>query len=48
LKITGGDLGRVLRSFERFDIVVKASFQRSSYEDDLQFRYDALMNYLKI
>ena len=48
LKITGGELGRVLRSFERFDIVVKASFQRSSYEDDLQFRYDALMNYLKM
>jgi acetoin utilization protein AcuB len=48
LKITGGELGRVLRSFERFDMVVKASFQRSSYEDDLQFRYDALMNYLKI
>jgi acetoin utilization protein AcuB len=48
LKITGGELGRVLRSFERFDMLVKASFQRSSYEDDLQFRYDALMNYLKI
>jgi CBS domain-containing protein len=48
LKITGGELGRILRSFERFDIVVKASFQRSSYEDDLQFRYDALMNYLKM
>jgi len=48
LKISEMDLGRIIRSFERYDIMVKASFQRSSDEDDLQFRYDALMNYLNM
>lgn len=48
VKISEMDLGRIIRSFERYDIVVKASYQRSSDQDDLQFRYDALMNYLKL
>jgi hypothetical protein len=48
LKINQMDLGRIIRSFERYDIVVKASYQRSSDEDDMQFRYDALMNYLNM
>lgn len=48
LKISETDLGRIIRSFARFDITVKASFQRSSDQDDLQFRYDALMNYLNM
>lgn len=48
LKISEIDLTRIIRSFERYDMVVKASFQRSSGDDDLQFRYDALMNYLNI
>ena len=48
LKISEVDLSRIIRSFERYDMVVKASFQRSTDEDDMQFRYDALMNYLNI
>lgn len=48
LKIGEVDLSRIIRSFERYDMVVKASFQRSTDEDDMQFRYDALMNYLNI
>lgn len=48
LKISEIDLSRIIRSFERYDMVVKASFQRSTDEDDLQFRYDALINYLNI
>jgi acetoin utilization protein AcuB len=48
LKITETDLSRIIRSFGRYDITVKASFQRSMDEDDLQFRYDALMNYLNM
>ena len=48
LKISEMDLGRIIRSFERYDITVKASFQRSSDQDDMQFRYDALMNYLNM
>ncbi|WP_300662918.1 CBS domain-containing protein [Fluviicola sp.] len=48
LKISEVDLSRIIRSFERYDMIVKASFQRSTDEDDMQFRYDALMNYLNI
>jgi hypothetical protein len=48
LKISEIELSRIIRSFERYDITVKASFQRSTDEDDLQFRYDALMNYLNM
>lgn len=48
LKISEMDLGRIIRSFERYDIAVKATYQRGSDEDDLQFRYDALMNYLNM
>lgn len=48
LKISEMDLGRIIRSFERYDIQVKASYQRNSDEDDMQFRYDALMNYLNM
>ncbi len=48
LKISEVELSRIIRSFERYDIVVKASFQRSNDDDDMQFRYDALMNYLNM
>lgn len=48
LKISEIDLARIIRSFERYDITVKASFQRTSETDDMQFRYDALMNYLNM
>jgi acetoin utilization protein AcuB len=48
LKISEIDLSRIIRSFERHDMVVKASYQRSSDMDDLQYRYDALMNYLNM
>lgn len=48
LKINQIELDRILRTFERYDYHIKASFQKSSYDDDLQFKYDALMNYLKL
>lgn len=48
LKINEIDLERILRTFERYDYVVKASFQKSDNEEDLQFRFEALMNYLKL
>ena len=48
LKINEIDLERIIRTFERYDILVKASFQKSKFDDDLQLRYDALMNYLKM
>ncbi len=48
LKINEIELDRIIRTFERYDIAVKASFQKSRFDDDLQLRYDALMNYLKM
>lgn len=48
LKINQLDLSRILRSFERYDYTVKASFQRDSYQDDLKNRYDELMKYLNM
>ena len=48
LKINQIELGRIIRTFERYDYIIKASFQRSTYEEDLRFRYDALMNYLNL
>jgi acetoin utilization protein AcuB len=48
LKINQIELGAILRTFERYDYVIKASYQKSSNDDDMQFRYDALMNYLNL
>jgi len=48
LKINTVELDRIIRSFERYEYIIKASFQKSRYSDDLQFRYDALMNYLNL
>lgn len=48
LKINTIELDRIIRTFERYDYVIKASFQKSQAEDDLRFRYDALMNYLNL
>ncbi|MFT5858690.1 MAG: acetoin utilization protein AcuB [Flavobacteriaceae bacterium] len=48
LKINTLDLDRIISTFERYDYVIKASFQKSRSADDLQFRYDALLNYLNL
>lgn len=48
LKINQIELDRIIRTFERYDYVIKASFQKSSGDEDVQFRYDALMNYLNL
>jgi len=47
LKINQSDLTRIIRSFERYEIEIKATFQKGMHEDDVVWRYDALMNYLK-
>ena len=46
LKINQEDLTSIIRTFERYDYVVKASFQNGVGTEDLQWRYDVLMNYL--
>lgn len=48
LKINTLELDRIIRTFERYDYVIKASFQKSRFGEDLQFRYDALINYLNL
>ena len=48
LKLNKIELDRIIRTFERYDYIIKASYQKSVYEDDLKFRYDSLMNYLNL
>jgi hypothetical protein len=48
LKINQIELDRIIRTFERYDYVISASYQKSNFEDDLQLRYDSLINYLKL
>ncbi len=48
LKINQIELDRILRTFERYDYTVKASFQKSSFDDDIQNNFDSLMHYLNI
>lgn len=47
LKINQLDLTSIIRTFERYDYVVKASFQFGKGDEDMNWRYDALMNFLK-
>jgi len=48
LKINTIELDRILRTFDRYDYIVTASFQKSQFEEDLKMRYEALMNYLNM
>lgn len=48
LKINQVELGRILRTFERYDYVINASYQKSSFDEDLQMRFDSLINYLNM
>lgn len=48
LKINKQQLDAIIATFERFEYTIKASYQESDYFDNLQDRYDALMNYLNI
>jgi hypothetical protein len=47
LKINQLDLTSIIRTFERYDYLVKASFQYGMGDEDLNWRYDALMNFMK-
>ena len=48
LKINFIDLTRILAGFYRHNFDVKASYHQSEFQGDLQSRYDAFMNYLKM
>lgn len=48
LKINRQDIHAILRSFERFGYIIKASFNEEEYLESLKERYDALMTYLNV
>ena len=48
LKINRVELSSIIRTFERYDYVIKASYQKGQSDDDIQFKYDALINYLNL
>ncbi|HNW88935.1 MAG TPA: CBS domain-containing protein [Bacteroidales bacterium] len=48
IKINIMNIFPVLQTFERYGYVVLASFTEADYKNDLQDRYDSLMNYLNI
>ncbi len=48
VKINKVDLTSIIRTFERYDYHVKASFQNGHGDEDMQWRYDTLMQYLKL
>ncbi|MBN2639160.1 MAG: CBS domain-containing protein [Bacteroidales bacterium] len=48
LKINKIELVSILKTFERYNYFVKASFSEDTDEDDLRDRYNLLMNYLNV
>jgi len=48
LKINTTDLDKIIRSFERYDYIIKESYSKGNYVEDLKRRYDELMNYLNM
>lgn len=48
LKFNSREISRLVATYERFNYRIKASYQESDYMDDLQERYDGLMNYLNV
>lgn len=48
LKINAQYIQNIIATFDRFNYVIKASFNESDYLETLQERYDSLMNYLNV
>jgi signal-transduction protein with cAMP-binding, CBS, and nucleotidyltransferase domain len=48
LKINAQYIQNIIATFDRFNYVVKASYNESDYLETLQERYDSLMNYLNV
>jgi acetoin utilization protein AcuB len=48
LKINKKDLSGIIQTFNRFEYIVSAAFQESTYEEDMRLRYEALMKYLNM
>ncbi|PSR01926.1 MAG: CBS domain-containing protein [Bacteroidetes bacterium SW_11_45_7] len=48
LKINASDLSTIEATFERFEYIVKGSYQQPGYYDDLKDHYESLMNFLNV
>lgn len=48
LKINKEDLAPIMQTFNRYDYVVSAVFQESTYEEDMRSRYEELMKYINM
>ncbi len=48
LKINIVDLSRIIQTFERYKYTVKESYHQSTFDEDLERRYDLFMNYLNM
>jgi CBS domain-containing protein len=48
IKINRQDIQGIIKTFERFEYQVKASFQEADYFETFKDRYQSLMTYLKI
>jgi len=48
LKINRQEISRIIAAFERYDYLVKASFQEQEYFETLKDRYDSFINYLNV
>lgn len=48
LKINSDNIDRIIHTFNRYDYTIKATFQKSQFQDDLKRRYAELMNFLNM
>ncbi|MCB0767243.1 MAG: CBS domain-containing protein [Flavobacteriales bacterium] len=48
LKINREDVSDILQSFERYEIMVKTTYQGSRFHDDLRGRYEELMRFINL
>ncbi len=48
LKINKIDLSRIIQTFDRYKYTIKESYHQSTFDEDLQRRYDLFMNYLNM
>ncbi|MFN3874565.1 MAG: CBS domain-containing protein [Flavobacteriales bacterium] len=48
LKINREDISDVLRSFDRYELFVKSTYQGSKLHEDLRQRYEELMRYINL
>lgn len=48
LKVNREDISAILRTFERFEYVVRSTYQGSKFHEDLRERYDELMRFMDL